>query len=275
MSGASGAFRPHHPSLDSPQSRGIPRGMVTPGMETVASEKALASASERTLGQVAYDALRGLILSGEIRPGERLAERELARRVQVSRTPLREALGWLARDGLAVSRPGLGYFAVEFDPELVAEMYAFRELLEVRATEMAARRITDGGIAELAGVMERLAVYDTESELTIEKLRDEVHLGLRLHEIVARECGNRFICDALLQLYDRLRLLTWIDALWFDKWELTRQEHRELVAAVSARAPDRAAIAARHHVQRAGSDALWVIKAQHGETPTMAKALRR
>ena len=260
-------------ALDSPESDGIPGAMVNLGEQAAGSEKPLAS--EKTLGQVAYDALRGMILSGEIRPGERLAERELARRVRVSRTPLREALGWLVRDGLAVSRPGLGYFAVEFDPELVAEMYAFRELMEVRASEMAARRISDAGIAELAAVMKRLALYESEAELTIEKLRDEVHLGLRIHEIIARECGNRFVCDALLQLYDRMRLLTWIDALWFDKWELTRQEHRELVAAVSARDPERAVIASRHHVQRAGSDALWVIKAQHGETPQMAKELRR
>src|SRR5690348_17787572 len=56
----------------------------------------------KPLSQIAYDALRSMILSGEVKPGERLRERELARRVQVSRTPLREALGRLERDGLAV-----------------------------------------------------------------------------------------------------------------------------------------------------------------------------
>ena len=221
--------------------------------------------TSRTLGQVAYDALKAMILSGEIRPGERLAERELARRLRVSRTPLREALGWLTRDGLAVSRPGQGYYALEFDPRIIAEMYEFRETLEVHAARAAAQRIGDAGISEIGAVMEQLAFYERQEALSLEQLRDEVHLGLRIHEIIARECGNDFVCEALLQVYDRLRLLTWIDALWFDKWTLTRQEHRELVEAITARDAERAVRVARHHVQRCSEDALWVIKAQHRE----------
>ncbi len=224
-----------------------------------------ASEPSKTLGQIAYDALKAMILSGEIRPGERLAERELARRIRVSRTPLREALGWLTRDGLAVSRPGQGYYALEFDPRIIAEMYEFREMLEVHAAKAAAERITDGGLREIKDIMERLSVYERQENLSLEQLRDEVHLGLKIHEIIARQCGNDFVCEALLQVYDRLRLLTWIDVLWFDKWNLTRQEHRALVEAVTAHDPVRAAEAARHHVQRCSVDALWVIKAQHRE----------
>jgi DNA-binding GntR family transcriptional regulator len=220
------------------------------------------AASSKTLAQGAYDILKAMILSGEIRPGERLAERELARRINVSRTPLREALGLLARDGLATARPGLGYFAVEFDPDIIAQMYEFRETLEVRACRMAAQRIGDAGIAELAAVMTELAAFERLESLGIDELRREVHLGLRIHEIIARECGNEFIYEALLQLYDRLRLLTWIDVLWFDKWPLTRAEHRDLVAAVAARDGERAAVVAQHHVRRSGEDALWVIRAQ-------------
>ncbi|MBV8649836.1 MAG: GntR family transcriptional regulator [Alphaproteobacteria bacterium] len=219
----------------------------------------------KTLGQIAYEALKAMILSGEIRPGERLAERELARRIRVSRTPLREALGWLTRDGLAVSRPGQGYYALEFDPRIIAEMYEFREMLEVHAARHAAERISDAGLAEIKDVMERLADYEKQENLSLEQLRDEVHLGLKIHEIIARQCGNDFVCEALLQVYDRLRLLTWIDVLWFDKWNLTREEHRALVEAVTAHDPEKAAQAARHHVQRCSVDALWVIKAQHRE----------
>src|ERR1700733_13047702 len=136
--------------------------------------------TSRTLGQVAYDALKAMILSGEIRPGERLAERELARRIRVSRTPLREALGWLTRDGLAVSRPGQGYYALEFDPRIIAEMYEFRETLEIHAARAAAERIGDDGIAEMAAVMEQLSFYERQETLTLEQLREEVHLGLRI-----------------------------------------------------------------------------------------------
>src|SRR5215469_1215925 len=120
---------------------------------------------DRSLSQVAYDSLRSMILSGEVRPGERLGERELARRIQVSRTPLREALGRLERDGLAVSKPGLGYFATDFDPRLVEELYEFREILEVQATRLAARRIGDAGISDLRGIMQALARFERKKKL--------------------------------------------------------------------------------------------------------------
>jgi len=225
----------------------------------------------RPLSQIAYDALRTMILSGEVKPGERLSERELARRVRVSRTPLREALGRLQRDGLAVSKPGLGYFATEFDPGLVQELYEFREILEVQASRLAARRIGQAGIRELRDIMHRLARFERKKKLSMDELREEVNLGLRIHEVIARESGNALVADALYQLYDRLRLLTWIDVLWFDTWSITRREHRELVAAVVAHDPERAAKVAQRHVRRSREDAVHVIKVQHagGAVPSI------
>ncbi|HUZ64696.1 MAG TPA: GntR family transcriptional regulator [Acetobacteraceae bacterium] len=220
----------------------------------------------KTLGQIAYDSLRAIILSGEVKPGDRLGERDLARRIQVSRTPLREALGRLERDGLAVSKPGLGYFALEFEPADVEKLYEFREILEINACRLAAERIGEEGIRDLGEVMTQLAVFERAKTLTVDQVRSEVHLGLRIHEIIARESGNNFIHEALLQIYDRLRLLTWIDVLWHDKWPITRKEHRDLANAIVRKDGERAVKIVQRHMQRCRSDALWVIKAQHRET---------
>jgi DNA-binding GntR family transcriptional regulator len=229
----------------------------------------------KTLSQVAYDAVRAMILSGAVRPGERLAERELARRIQVSRTPLREALSRLERDGLAVSKRGIGYFAPAFDPKVVHEIYEFREILEVSACRLAAERIKEAGIRELRDVMTELAGFARKKKLSVDELHDEVLLGLRIHEIIARESGNGLVCGALHQLYDRLRLLTWIDVLWFDTWSVTRREHRDLVAAVIARKADQAATIAQRHVKRSKDDALHVISAQHAGDAMAAAHPRR
>ena len=220
---------------------------------------------DRPLSELAYDSLKSMILSGRVKPGERLGERELARRINVSRTPLREALGRLARDGLAINRPGLGYFACEFDARLIEELYEFRVSLEVTASRAAANRISPKGIAELKELVRRLAAFERRKRPSVDELREEVDLGFRIHEVVARECGNRLICEALYQLYDRLRLLAWIDFLWFDKWSLTRREHKDLVAALIARDEKQAAKAAERHVKRCMKDALWVIRAQQRE----------
>ncbi len=220
---------------------------------------------QNTVGRAAYEALRSLILSGALKPGERLGERELARRIKVSRTPLREALQRLERDGLLESKRGLGYCAVSFEPRAVADIYELRELLEVHVCREAATRITAGGIRELAEIQDSLGRFEAEESLSVDQLREEVELGFRIHEIVAREAGNALICETLMQLYDRLRLLEWIDVLWIDKWPLTRREHRALVAAIGARDPERAVAVAQAHLQRCKDDALRVIKAQHRE----------
>jgi DNA-binding GntR family transcriptional regulator len=217
----------------------------------------------KPLSQIAYDALRSMILSGEVKPGERLSERDLARRVQVSRTPLREALGRLERDGLAVSKPGLGYFATEFDPTLVEELYEFREILEVQACRLAARRIGEPGIRALRDILRELARFERKKKLSVDELRQEVGLGIRIHEVIARESGNALVCDALLQIYDRLRLLTWIDVLWFDTWSTTRKEHRALVAAVVAHDAEGAAKIAQRHVRRSRKGSVHVLEVQH------------
>ncbi len=243
--------------LDVSLMAGIPKGVPSSALASPQADK--------PLSQIAYDSLRSMILSGEVRPGEHLSERELARRIQVSRTPLREALGLLERDGLAVSRPGMGYYAPEFDPKVVEELYEFRELLEVRAVRTAVRRIGETGIRELREIMRQLAVYERNPKPDMEALHEEVALGLRIHEVIARESGNSFIHETLLQIYNRLRLLTWIDVLWFDKRPLTQKEHRDLVEAVTARDEKRAARIAGRHVKRSREDSLWVITAQHRE----------
>lgn len=234
----------------------------------------LGTQAGKPLSQMAYDSLKTMILSGQVRPGERLGERELARRIRVSRTPLREALARLERDGLAVNKPGMGYFALEFEPKTIEELYEFRELLEVHATRAAARLIGEAGIRELTDVVRRLTVYERMRKPSVDELREEVLLGLRIHEVIARESGNDFICETLFQIYDRLRLLTWIDVLWFDKWPLTRKEHRELVEAVIARNEERAAKIAERHVKRSRDDSLWVITAQNRETNSVTRAHR-
>jgi DNA-binding GntR family transcriptional regulator len=216
----------------------------------------------RPLSQSAYDRLRAMILSGELRPGERLGERELARRVNMSRTPLREALSRLERDGLAVSKPGQGFFAVEFDPAIVGNIFEFREVLELHSCRAAAERISEAGVRRLADIRQALALFEAEDTLTADQLREEVELGFRVHEIIAQEAGNPMICETLMQLYDQLRLLTWIDVLWIDKWPETRREHRDLVAAVSERDAERAVAVARSHLQRSKTDALRVVEAQ-------------
>ncbi len=216
----------------------------------------------RPLSDIAYERLRLMILSGELQPGEALRERDLAERIAVSRTPLREALGRLERDGLAVSRPGGGYGTPRYDPATVAQIFELREVIEVRACQLAAERIGEAGIAALRDVLAKLQKFEQRKDLTPEQVCEEADLGIRIHEIIAANVANDLMRDTLQLIYDRLRLLTWVDLLWVDKWPQTRAEHRALAMAIIGRDGARAAEIATQHLQRSRTDALHALTAQ-------------
>jgi len=94
----------------------------------------------------ARDALRRQIIEGQLRPRERLVAADLADRLQVSRTPVREALYLLAAEGLVVAAKR-GFAVREFAPEEIREIYEVRAALEGMAARLAAERGTDEGIA--------------------------------------------------------------------------------------------------------------------------------
>jgi len=94
-------------------------------------------------------ALREAILSGKIRPGDRLLQDELARQLGVSRQPVREALRRLQSEGLVVQTPQRGLLVREFTKADLQENYYLRQLLESEAAQSAAERITSAELQEL------------------------------------------------------------------------------------------------------------------------------
>src|SRR4051812_47957034 len=105
---------------------------------------------KRDLNDTGYRALKELILSGRLPPGNRLVHQELGDRLSVSRTPVREALERLFQEGYAARRPRRGYFVAEIDAGGVSDLYGTREDLEVYAFEVSwARGFGKDDMAEL------------------------------------------------------------------------------------------------------------------------------
>ncbi|MBX8827413.1 GntR family transcriptional regulator [Ochrobactrum sp. SFR4] len=226
--------------------------------------------SATTLKQAATEALRELILRGRVRPGDQLKEREVADMIGVSRTPLREALNQLEREGLVQSQPHRGYSVTAIDLKTGQQLLDLRRVLDGYAARLAAGAISQKGIEDLDGILGRLALFEAMETPTVDDLAEEVRIGLRIHEVIARESGDAFLYETLKVLYGRLTLLIWVDVLWIDKWDDTRAEHKEIVAAVKAGDAARASAAAEVHVGRARADLQRVIDAQwtcHGLIP--------
>ncbi len=193
-----------------------------------------------------YDELKKLILSGVLRPGERLHERDLTKQLGVSRTPLREAMNKLASDGLVVNRPQRGHFVQGYDAKTVDDLYGLRATLERHAVQLAIERITPEDKKDFAKLKSLLKRYNGKREQSSEEIRD----SFLVHELIARVARDQFLYETLIRLYERLQLFVWLDAIYEDDASLTRKEHFDLIDIVLAGDVRRAVKHVGDHVAR-------------------------
>jgi DNA-binding GntR family transcriptional regulator len=213
-----------------------------------------------TLGEHAYEALKTLILRGELRPGERLAEAEVARRLGVSRTPLREALSRLAQEKLVIGRPHLGYVVIDLDAQAIRDLVDIREVLDVHAARIAVVTAKEDDLKRLRACLDDLERVLRKRETEQPDFAGEIRYGIGIHVIIAEATGNQFLIDTLRHIYERLQIAVWLEVLWVDPWEVSIDEHREIVDAICQRDADRSAEAARVHVRRSLQNMLRVAK---------------
>ncbi|WP_433796275.1 GntR family transcriptional regulator [Actinoplanes sp. CA-252034] len=199
-----------------------------------------------TLGDDVYETLRSAVLEHILEPGDRVNIDALARELEVSPTPVREALARLESEGLVRKRPRAGYTV---SPLLtVAEfndMFDMRLLLECAAARWAAERATAAQCEELT----------TEATRTVEGGDDRVWhaaftaLDARLHDLVAHLSASPLLRESINRLHSHLHLHR--RHFPYDQTAVANDEHRLLAAAIQARDPDRAEAAMRLHLTRA------------------------
>jgi DNA-binding GntR family transcriptional regulator len=203
-----------------------------------------------------YGAIKDMILTGQYKPGNKLPDQELAVELGVSRTPVRDALNRLAQDGLLEQSKGKGYRVADLSAQQVADLYALREVLEAHAVRLAVERITPSSIEELNQVLAALQKLSEDPS----RRGEEIRVGLRIHEIIARATGDSFLHETVLRLLNRMHFFIWMDTLNEDPQaaDLTRQEHRDLVAFIQAGNADAAEALVRTHI-RTGKDGILKI----------------
>jgi DNA-binding GntR family transcriptional regulator len=148
------------------------------------------------LREKVYGAIRNYILNGDIPPGERLIEAQLAKRIKASRTPVREALHLLEKEGLLEAIPRVGYRVKELKFSEVEEICQIRTVNEILAARWAIHRITHKEIQAL-----EKNIAGTEAELRKGNLLSFVEFDAEFHEILVRASGS----ERLLELCQLLR----------------------------------------------------------------------
>ncbi|ACL61183.1 GntR family transcriptional regulator [Methylobacterium nodulans] len=192
----------------------------------------------------AYEMLLRAIEDGELPPGSRLREAELAERFSISRTPVREALGRLEAQGLVVHEPHRGASVAQLDYAQVTELYDLREVLEGMAARLAAIHASDIEI----DLLEEMVVRDREMADTAADLARTNRL---FHRQIHACTRNRFLQAMLENMRLSLVLLAGTTLAVPGRAAQSIEEHQQIVDRIRAHDRDGAEAAARAHIRAA------------------------
>ena len=197
---------------------------------------------------------------------------ELATKLNISRTPVREALNQLERDGLVSERPRQGYAVKEFDIAMFRESFEVRELLDGYATELATSRLTPADKERLKGMVaecERLANLPNRTQ---QHKFQELQVGMAIHREIAAHSGNEILCSLLNGILDKCQHYVWMELIWLDEWKVAREEHDAIVNAMCEGDAKRAGELARRHIRESRNNILQLLQAKSDLQSFMAKA---
>ena len=211
----------------------------------------------RPIREIAYDILKKAIITGEIPAGERIVETEYADRLHISRTPLREALRKLERDGLVEYVMRRGVVVRAFTIEDVREIYTIRNALEMLTLPAIIDNATPENIASLR---EKLAEMDRLQE------KDDVEglspLARAFHWELTSISGQKRILRVIGGQDEYIRRFSAMAIRQENRRQAAHQEHHRLVDYVEAKDLDRFTELTRKHIERSMENCLEALAAQ-------------
>lgn len=197
-----------------------------------------------SLAEQAYGSVKAMIFDFALMPGERFSETELAQRIDVSRTPLRQALQRLEREGFLHVFPKLGWQVAPLDFEVFDDLYDFRILLECDAV----RRLTEAPERPRLRELAEHWLVPAETRLTdgaaVSRLDEDFHASL------VAAGGNREMARVHLEITDRIRIIRRLDFTKPPRIEATYEEHARILRAVTRRRADEAGRLLRAHIEQ-------------------------
>lgn len=195
------------------------------------------------LVEMLYAEIRAMAVDFRLKPGERINEVALAKALDASRTPLREALNRLVSEGFLTFESGRGFFCRKFSLSEVQNLYQVRQALECFAARTAAMTAGEAELEKLGEFLGRTS--DPSGRSLVELLAFDEHF----HETIARMTGNDELLRLLKNINARIRFFRWVDME--ERRERTQSEHAAILAAIRAHdAAGAAELVDRHIVRR-------------------------
>jgi DNA-binding GntR family transcriptional regulator len=209
------------------------------------------------LRDVVFQTLRAAILKGELKPGERLMELQLAAKLGVSRTPIREAIRMLEQEGLAVTIPRKGAEVAKMTEKDMEDVLVIRNSLENLAISLSCDKITDTELQEL-----RIAMDDFEEKSKSDDMAEIAKADVKFHDILYKASDN----PKLLMLLANLREQMYRYRVEYlkDKSIYPRliEEHAQMYEALKNKDKEKAAFYVEQHLSNQAEAVKKIIREQ-------------
>jgi DNA-binding GntR family transcriptional regulator len=197
-----------------------------------------------SLGDFAYRIMREAIRSGKFRSGEHLREADVAKWLNISRTPVREAFHRIVSEGLLINGPWNGVMVADLNAQELIQLYAVRAALEGTAAALAAQHATKAEVQRLFEIAKLEARAKNDPQ-------DLVVINGELHRTLYDAAHNRYLLQSINTVVDALGLLRHSTFVLPGSIELAHREHQQIIRAIRDHKPEEAERFAREHVHHA------------------------
>ena len=208
-------------------------------------EQSQATKKRKLLREHVYTGVKTAIIGGDFQPGKRLIEEKLAANMATSRTPVREAIQKLEKEGLIFRLPRGGFAVKQVTEEELEEILGLRSVLEGYAAFLATSRITE---TELKQLDEIIAKEDAcLKNLNVDEF---IRLDGEFHDVLYKAAKNARLYGLLNDLRDYMYRYRVIILHYQRKLHLAVQDHKEMLASMKAKSPRQVERLVRKHVSR-------------------------
>ena len=207
------------------------------------------------LRDVVFNTLRQAILRGELKPGERLMEIQLANKLGVSRTPIREAIRKLELEGLVLMIPRRGAEVAEITEKSLRDVLEVRGALEELAVKLACQKITDAQIAELRAAEKEFEMALQSGDVTVYAEAD-----VKFHDVIYRATDNQRLIQLLFNLREQMYRYRVEYLKREEAHETLLVEHKRIIETIANRDMEAAVDAVCKHIDNQVSAVIDTIR---------------
>lgn len=210
--------------------------------------------TKKRVGLSAYEKIKKKILQHELDFREKLREDDLSRELRLSRTPIREALLMLEKEGLLTRSQGRGFSIKQFSIEDVSGFYEFRDISETGSAELVIANITDEDIDELSDILKKVKGIINKGDAS-----DALVVALQFHIKIIGICKNDMIINSLRNCYEKMILVSW-SSHQIEAATESAKEHEKILSALKSKDLDELRMRTHQHIINARDRILNILK---------------